>query len=57
MFPHSFITAVKYRMALADDTIVAETPEGGVEFHVKDGIFIELFRINCGIVPFFHLIV
>ncbi|XP_057717738.1 70 kDa peptidyl-prolyl isomerase-like [Arachis stenosperma] len=28
---------VKYRMALADDTIVAETPEGGVEFHVKDG--------------------
>ncbi|KAK7291048.1 hypothetical protein RIF29_05909 [Crotalaria pallida] len=28
---------VKYRVALVDGTVVAETPEGGVEFHVKDG--------------------
>ncbi|KAK7321630.1 hypothetical protein VNO77_32458 [Canavalia gladiata] len=28
---------VKYRVALVDGTVVAETPEGGIEFHVKDG--------------------
>ncbi|KAG2692399.1 hypothetical protein I3843_08G051600 [Carya illinoinensis] len=28
---------VKYRVALDDGTIVAETPEEGVEFYVKDG--------------------
>ncbi len=29
---------MKYRVALDDGTIVAETPEEGVEFCVKDGI-------------------
>ncbi|CAK8569432.1 unnamed protein product [Lathyrus sativus] len=28
---------VKYQVALVDGTIVAETPEGGFEFYVKDG--------------------
>lgn len=28
-------------MALVDGTVVAETPEGGVEFYVKDGNIIE----------------
>lgn len=28
---------VKYRVELVDGTIVAETPEEGVEFYVKDG--------------------
>ncbi|MED6123457.1 hypothetical protein PIB30_049347 [Stylosanthes scabra] len=28
---------VKYRVALADGTVVAETLDEGVEFHVKDG--------------------
>ncbi|TKY57910.1 70 kDa peptidyl-prolyl isomerase [Spatholobus suberectus] len=28
---------VKYRVVLVDGTVVTETPEGGVEFHVKDG--------------------
>ncbi|XP_058725106.1 70 kDa peptidyl-prolyl isomerase-like isoform X2 [Vicia villosa] len=28
---------VKYRVALVDGTVVAETPEGGVEFYVNDG--------------------
>ncbi|ESW32922.1 hypothetical protein PHAVU_001G029000 [Phaseolus vulgaris] len=28
---------VKYRVALVDGSVVEETPEGGVEFHVKDG--------------------
>ncbi|KAM0973335.1 hypothetical protein FF1_016692 [Malus domestica] len=30
---------VKYRAALADGTVVAETPEEGIEFYVKDGHF------------------
>ncbi|XP_024162744.1 70 kDa peptidyl-prolyl isomerase isoform X1 [Rosa chinensis] len=30
---------VKYRVALVDGTIVAETPEEGIEFYVKDGHF------------------
>ncbi|XP_048436066.1 70 kDa peptidyl-prolyl isomerase isoform X2 [Pyrus x bretschneideri] len=30
---------VKYRVALADGTVVAETPEEGIEFYVKDGHF------------------
>lgn len=38
-------TAVKYRVALDDGAIVAETSEEGVEFYVKDG---NTFRIiNC----------
>ncbi|KAL2974161.1 hypothetical protein AAZX31_14G087900 [Glycine max] len=28
---------VKYQVVLDDGTVVVETPEGGVEFHVKDG--------------------
>ncbi|WCJ35596.1 Peptidyl-prolyl cis-trans isomerase FKBP65 [Euphorbia peplus] len=28
---------VKYKVALADGTVIANTLEGGVEFHVKDG--------------------
>ncbi|KAK7310766.1 hypothetical protein RJT34_08479 [Clitoria ternatea] len=28
---------VKYQVTLDDGTVVAETPEGGIEFHVKDG--------------------
>ncbi|XP_017429275.1 peptidyl-prolyl cis-trans isomerase FKBP62 isoform X5 [Vigna angularis] len=28
---------VKYQVALVDGTVVEETPEGGVEFYVKDG--------------------
>lgn len=36
---------MKYRVALDDGTIVAETSEEGVEFYVKDG---NTFRIvNC----------
>ncbi|KAL6216712.1 hypothetical protein ACLB2K_009931 [Fragaria x ananassa] len=30
---------VKYRAALVDGTVVAETPEEGIEFYVKDGHF------------------
>lgn len=30
---------VKYRVALVDGTVVAETPEEGIEFYVKDGHF------------------
>lgn len=30
---------VKYRVALVDGTIVAQTPEEGIEFYVKDGHF------------------
>lgn len=33
------VYAVKYRVALVDGTIVAQTPEEGIEFYVKDGIF------------------
>lgn len=29
---------MKYQVALVDGTVVEETPDGGVEFHVKDGI-------------------
>ncbi|KAL6215387.1 hypothetical protein ACLB2K_014818 [Fragaria x ananassa] len=32
-------TAVKYRAVLIDGTVVAETPEEGIEFYVKDGHF------------------
>lgn len=32
-----FATIVKYQVALEDGTVVAETPEGGVEFYVNDG--------------------
>ncbi|XP_065881979.1 70 kDa peptidyl-prolyl isomerase-like isoform X2 [Euphorbia lathyris] len=28
---------VKYKVAIADGTVIANTPEGGVEFHVNDG--------------------
>lgn len=37
-----FATTVKYQVALVDGTVVAETPEGGIEFHVKDGIIVVL---------------
>jgi len=30
-------TIVKYQVTLEDGTVVAETPEGGVEFYVNDG--------------------
>lgn len=33
-----FATAVKYQVALVDGTVVEETPGGGVEFYVKDGM-------------------
>lgn len=36
-------TIVKYQVALVDGTVVAETPEGGVEFYVKDGNIFELY--------------
>ena len=36
---------MKYRVALDDGTIVAETLEEGVEFYVKDGN--TLWIINC----------
>lgn len=36
---------MKYQVALDDGTIVAETPEEGVEFYVKDG---NLFSSNEG---------
>ncbi|RDX74232.1 Peptidyl-prolyl cis-trans isomerase FKBP62, partial [Mucuna pruriens] len=35
---------VKYQVALVDGTVVAETLEGGVEFHVKDDAFGEKGR-------------
>jgi hypothetical protein len=28
---------VKYQVSLVDGTVVGETPEGGVEFYLKDG--------------------
>ncbi|XP_045825158.1 peptidyl-prolyl cis-trans isomerase FKBP62-like isoform X1 [Trifolium pratense] len=31
---------VKYQVSLVDGTVVAETPEGGVEFYLKDGHFL-----------------
>lgn len=37
---NGFINAVKYRVALDDGSIVAETPEEGTEFYVKDGILL-----------------
>jgi FK506-binding protein 4/5 len=37
---------VKYRVALDDGTVVAETPEEGFEFYVKDGnFFLEPLRV------------
>ncbi|KAB1203961.1 Peptidyl-prolyl cis-trans isomerase FKBP62 [Morella rubra] len=36
---------VKYRMVLDDGTIVAETPEEGIEFYVKDGHLCPAFPI------------
>ena len=36
---------MKYRVALDDGTIVAETLEEGVEFYVKDGN--NFWIINC----------
>ncbi|WVY90605.1 hypothetical protein V8G54_036119 [Vigna mungo] len=39
-----FATAVKYQVALVDGTVVEETPEGGVEFYVKDDAFGETGR-------------
>ncbi|KAG2390293.1 Peptidyl-prolyl cis-trans isomerase [Vigna angularis] len=35
---------VKYQVALVDGTVVEETPEGGVEFYVKDDAFGETGR-------------
>lgn len=32
-----FVTAVKYQVMLGDGTMVAKTPEEGVEFYLKDG--------------------
>ena len=43
---NGFINAVKYRAELVDGTIVAESPEGGVEFYVKDGDFVSIDN-NC----------
>ena len=61
VFFHSFATAVKYQVALADDIVVAETQEGGVEFHVKDGIIVDLYcyfiSLNREYNSIFHLIV
>ena len=37
-----FAAAVKYRVVLGDGTVVVETLEGGVEFHMKDGNNVEL---------------
>lgn len=31
------VTAVKYQVMLGDGTMVAKTPEEGVEFYLKDG--------------------
>lgn len=42
---------VKYRMVLDDGTIVAETPEEGIEFYVKDG---NLFGTNEWLKLFYH---
>jgi hypothetical protein len=33
---------VKYQVSLVDGTVVGETPEGGVEFYLKDGNIVEL---------------
>lgn len=55
----SFATTVKYQVALVDGTVVAETPEEGVEFYVKDGIIAELYSyfisLNRGDNFTFHL--
>ena len=40
---------MKYRVVLGDGTVVVETPEGGVEFHVKDGNNVELCSFFDGI--------
>lgn len=40
-----FSTAVKYRVALVDGSVVEETPEGGVEFYVKDGMLLKLLSL------------
>lgn len=47
---------MKYQVALFDGTIVAETPEEGVEFHVKDGIS-TLISLNRDDNFVYHLIV
>lgn len=47
--------AVKYRAALVDGTVVAETPEEGIEFYVKDGIFICCFDLMLLVVVFVTL--
>lgn len=44
-----FASAVKYQVVLDDGTVVVETPEGGVEFHVKDGNNVELCSFFDGI--------
>lgn len=34
-----FGAAVKYHFILGDGTVIAKTPEEGIEFYVKDGNF------------------
>lgn len=41
LFANGFVCVVKYRVALDDDTTVAETPEQGIEFYVKDGMLFD----------------
>ena len=36
-FANDIINAVKYQVQLLDGTVVAGTPEEGIEFYVKDG--------------------
>lgn len=42
LFQTVLLCAVKYRVALDDGTTVAETPEEGTEFYVKDGIILNI---------------
>lgn len=56
IIPESCTTAVKYQVALFDGTVVAETPEEGVEFHVKDGIC-TLISLNRVIIMFIFFII
>lgn len=37
MLVFSVICTVKYKVRLLDGSVVAETPEGGLEFYVNEG--------------------
>lgn len=47
---------MKYRVALGDGSIVAQSPEEGTEFYVKDGILLEYVSV-CLSMPVGNIVI